>query len=151
MSSTLTGQPLLLRMPLSSYVYNTRLRVPKFNGLIQAITQHSDAGAHVLRRLAPEWTKADHQSLADYHRRRAQKLKSIWALVADRAIQQALGRPRVFTDYKITAICREEVADHHKRVLRHCAYQSTKHMELVHVHARLARARSTPTQKAETL
>ena len=128
------------RMPwLSSPVYTTPIKIAKYNCKLTATTGHTDAGATIIKRLAPHWTKEDHKALAEHHMKRAIRLQSIWGKVSERAATQAFGRPFEITDYKITAVCRDEFSEAKKRVLRHCAYKRTKHLDLVRVHLQLAR------------
>lgn len=131
-------------------IYTQRLRMRGWNRRVGATVGCQRTAAKVLKRLAPHWSREDHLRLAEHHARRAQRLQAIWSLVADRAAQDLLGRPFAVTDYRICAIGREDFAEHHKRVLRHCAYGSTQHRQLADAHACAARTarRARPLQEA---
>lgn len=126
-------------LPASASVYHQEHRLPKWNGRVTAAGCHchSTAGT-LLRRMLPDWTKAQHLRQAAYHRARAKRLDAVWGKVWVRSFQEAFGRAPVFGEYHITAIGSEEIAEHHKRVLRHCAYQSTTHTKLARAHERAA-------------
>lgn len=122
-----------LRAPL----YNTTTKYRGFNGTVSvmSLVNHPNAAARLLlAKASVVWGKAQHEALSRYHEHRADRLDAIWRLCAHRAVERALGRPWMFTDYQITAICREEVSDAKKRILRHCAYNAAKHHHLAMVH-----------------
>ena len=98
----------------------------------------SRVGARVIRRLVT-LDKKMHAKIASYHRMRAEKLMAIWKCVVDRAAQETFGRSLKFGEYKVCAIACSEFSDRHKRILRHCAYRSTEHLDCAASHDILAR------------
>lgn len=127
-------------MPLASSVYHQSLggRRRQRVHLAQLAGMDSIAAGRALRKLLPDFDRDDHVAAAAYHLERAERLDRAWSKVAERAAVEAFGRSWQFHDYRICAIGREEFSNHHKRVLRHCAYNSTKHRDLAHAHTRAA-------------
>lgn len=128
-------------MPLASAVYHHPLKHRSWSRPVQVtFLAHfaPRAASRALRHLLPNFQRTDHLAAAAYHLQRARRLTRIWSQVAERAAFDAFGRPWEFHDYKICAIAREEFAPHHKRVLRHCAYNATTHDDLALAHTRAA-------------
>lgn len=92
------------------------------------------AGAKLLKRLLPGWTREMHLRQAQYHLMREKKLDACWTAVWTNAFKQTFGTPPAMHDYHITAIGREELPEAKKRVLRHCAYSASRHGTLAVAH-----------------
>lgn len=123
----------------SAEVYTRLHRLAKWSRRISvACSPCLKTGAQLLRRALPDWSQEQHLANCRYHQARVRRLDAIWAQVWKRAFAEAHGRLPRFEDYRITAIGSEDIAEHHKRVLRHCAYQATTHARLAHTHGRLA-------------
>lgn len=126
-------------LPASSEVYTQLHRLAKWTRSISvACSPCLQTGARLLRRALPDWSKDQHLASSRYHQARVRRLDAAWALVWKRAFMEVHGRLPRFEDYRITAIGCEDIAERHKRVLRHCAYQATVHARLAHTHGRLA-------------
>lgn len=123
-----------MNYPLSHAIYNTPMRLPRYNRQMQVNTGDRRAGAVILRRLAPSLSKWDHLRLAAYHFGRSKRLEKAWNIVFERACLEAFGRPSRFGDYRITAIGCEEFSERRKKLLRHCAYNSTTHSDVAYAH-----------------
>lgn len=125
---------------LSHPAYTTPVKLPKWN---YAVTAHgagdTAAGAKILRRLNPSWTKADHARLAGEHGEAAKQHRAAWEKRADQAAQRTFGRPFEFGDYRVSGIGREEFSDLDKDALRHHAHSEGKHKSLALIHAHAAR------------
>lgn len=116
-------------------VYTTRMRMRGWTARQCAKYCHAPSVARALiRKLAPEWGRAEHLKLAQYHEARLQKLDAIWSAVLNRAALETFGRPWQVWDYRVCAIGSDAFAERHKRVLRHCAYRATEHGTLARAH-----------------
>ncbi len=135
------GELLILKIPLSSQIYNTpvKLRLVAGNPTARSMAPCSRMTAKILRRTTRGWTKADHDQAARYHIARHERLNSIWQRLLDKAMIQAYGRPMGATDYKVCAVGRDEFGDAVKRVLRHCRYRSCEHLNIGRAHEKLAK------------
>jgi hypothetical protein len=132
-------------LPATSKVYTALVRLRKWNVSTSPLRCPClSTSARLLRKRLPSWGKGQHLVQAAYHRARAEKLDTVWLEVWHRAITEAFGRAPLVGDYKISAVGRDEVAERHKRVLRHCAYQATVHAWLAFAHERVAASRSLP-------
>jgi len=130
-------------LPSKAPLYHELFKLPKWNCRVSVASSRCPATAsRLLKRQLSGWTQEQHLAQAQYHRERAAKLDRIWAAVWRRSFLQAFDRFPLFHDYHITAIGREEVAESHKRVLRHCAYTATTHKNLAAAHERAAGKRN---------
>jgi hypothetical protein len=135
-------------LPASAKAYTDPARLRNWNGTTSPSScPCPGTAARLLRNRLPDWTKAQHRAQASYHRTRIEKLGVVWERVWQRAFAEAFGRAPTFGDYQITAIGRAEVAERHKRVLRHCAYSATVHGRLAGAHERAASARNLTRRK----
>ena len=129
-----------LQVPLSHPSYTKSVKLRSWNCRTSALhCSDPKVAAQLIARFGPVRTAREHFSIAQYHVARYHKMKAIWSLVAERAAMEALNRPWKIEDYKICAIGREEFSEAHKRVLRHCAYRSTEHLQIARAHAILAK------------
>ncbi len=131
--------------PLTSAVYSTAVKVRCSKRLWSAIDHpHEYTTAKILGVTCAGFSKADHLAAADYHQNRAERLDSFWGLIADHQMQRIFGRSMGVADYKVCAIGREEFPDSKKLVLRHCAYQSSKHKKMARAHQHIAKFSRLP-------
>ncbi|WP_198161214.1 hypothetical protein [Variovorax sp. WDL1] len=101
-------------------------------------------GARVLKRVNPDWSSAEHLDLAAKHRAESERLATLHGQLLDQAHVQTFGRPREITDYRISAIGREEYPADMKQELRKAAHGSSCHSRLAWAHLAACRRRSFP-------
>lgn len=137
---TLAFSPLFASDP----VYHQEFRLPKWTCRVSvARAWHSPATAgRLLRRLLPSWTKAHHLAQARYHHARAKRLEQVWGLVWNREFEKMFGRAPFIYDYRISGVGCDELPEHVKRVLRHCAHKGSRHGDLARAHERAAGLRT---------
>ncbi len=132
-------------MPLASPIYQKTLTKTVHRDrttILRLACYDAVAAGRSLRRHLQGWTRDDHLAAARYHLRRSKRLEETYSLVLDRAAMATWGRPFGFFDYRISCIGSDEFAERHKRILRHCGHNRSKHTDLAMAHARAAGLRS---------
>lgn len=127
---------------LDNIAYHQSVKLSKYNGEITVFQAVSDRDASkVLKRLKPDWTKEDHAELAKQHAKEAEAQQQEWDRLLDDAAMETFGRPFMFTDYKISAIGRDEFSVEKKTAIRFAAHAATYHQLASRAHAMAARSR----------
>lgn len=121
-----------------AYLAARKLRGYRYPVIPTGACTNSDAGK-ILILNNPAWSKADHLELAVLHRKAADHSAACWTKIADAASMAAFGRPYEITDYKISAIARDEFSEEHKRLLRHHALAGSNHRLLACAHEAAAK------------
>lgn len=127
---------------LDNPVYHQGVKLRGYNmrvTIFQAATDRD--AAKVLKRLKPEWSKADHAALAKAHAAEAEAQRGTWDQLLDEAAMATFGRPFQFHDYQISAIGRDEFSESFKQKLRFAAHAATHHVLAARAHAQAARGR----------
>lgn len=120
-------------------VYAEGFKLPKHSGTVSVLSAHTASDAKkILKRLFPTWTKADHLSEMKKHLGLSQRYARLWDRTADHAAKATFGRPWQFSDYKISAIGRDEFATRYKNVLRMAARRTGDHEKIALSHAKAA-------------
>lgn len=134
--------PTLVRS-LDHQAYRTPIRLAKYNGRVTVLqAQGQSDGAKVLRRVNPDWTRADHFALSVRHGQEAVRLNSEYSQLLDAAAMETFGRPFRVSDYKISAIGCEQFSEPAKEALRFSAHAATNHKTLSLAHRREAGRRA---------
>lgn len=128
---------------LDDPAYNTRVKLPKYNGAVTATGATNDRdAANILIRNNPRWSKENHARLAEQHKRAADRHDKAWNSKVDEAAKSAWGRPFKPTDYKISGIASDEFSDAHKAALRTHAHAKTAHTKLAAAHLAASKSRA---------
>jgi len=131
MATTSSGK----RIPaLTSSVYTSRERRPKWNVLVSP-SMDPNEGGRMLRRRLPSWTKQDHMDAAEYHHYMREKKDAMWTNLRYHIHVDTFGKAPGFTDYKIAGIGRDEYPEDAKDELRRLAHDSSTHGSLALAHA----------------
>lgn len=132
-----------LTTKLDHPAYHHAIRLPKYNGPVNVIqaTCSVDA-AQVLRRANPDWTPADHLTLADLHATEAARQLLQYNTLLDAAATETFGRPFQPTDYRISAIGSDAFSAEKKHALRHAAHARTNHRTIASAHLKAAGRRT---------
>lgn len=125
---------------LDNLAYHQRVKLRGYNSSITVFqaTSPRDA-ARVLKRLKPDWTPAEHTALAEAHEAEAAAQEKAWNALLNEAAMATFGRPFAFTDYRISAIGRDEFSDEHKQKIRFAAHAANYHKQAARAHAQAAR------------
>jgi len=91
-------------------------------------------GKHLLRRFMPNVGKFEHRILAGRHMRASIEHCRQWSALVDAASMEVFGRNFLPTDYRISAIAREEFSEEHKQALRRHSYAEANHHQLAVLH-----------------
>ena len=130
MGVTTSGQ---IIPPLHHRAYTSRHKFSKISIPITA-SHYPDAGAQILKRELPYFTRQDHKDAAAAHRRAADAADHEWGQVQHAAHMQTFGKPPEFHDYRISGVGRDEYSNEHKAKLRDLAVARTEHQGLAHAH-----------------
>lgn len=95
--------------------------------------------ARMLRALLPLWDKVAHTKLAQNYLARAGAHDALVIWLRELACLETFGRPFEFTDYKVSAIGRDEFSEERKNQIRYHAHTATDLRELARAHAWCAR------------
>lgn len=113
------------------YGYNKRVWLRGYTRSATVLNALTPADrAAILRKVLPAWPKELVVELAQYHRDKVKELEEAWNAAFAAATQETFGRKPEFTDYKITAIGREEFSEAAKTELRRCGYGTTHHKHI---------------------
>ncbi len=120
--------------------YSARIKLRGYNGPVtfQGAVSDTDS-ARVLHRANPSWSKDEHLDLAQRHTIEADRLNNLHTRLLNQAHMETFGRPPVISDYRITAIGREEYPEEMKTQLRQAAYGYTAHAQASRGHRAAAR------------
>lgn len=129
---------------LDNPVYHQAIRLRGYTWRVTVFMTVSDLdGAKLLQKLNPDWTQDDHKRLSALHEEMATRQTGEWNRLFDKAAMETFGRPSLFSDYKISAIGREEFSDEMKEQLRFAAHSAGSHRTLARVHEKASKLRST--------
>lgn len=134
----------ILNPKLDHPAYHESIALPKYNGKVTVFqaTSSTDA-AKVLCRVNPDWTNADHLTLASLHATESAKQLMRHNVLLDAAAQETFGRPYRVTDYRISAIACAEFSEEKKAELRKTAHARTYHDVVARAHLTAARRRKS--------
>lgn len=125
---------------LDNPAYHQRVKLRGYNGSITIFQATSDRdAAKVLKRVKPEWTPGEHETLAHAHAAEADTQRAEWNRLLDEAAMATFGRPFQFADYRVSAIGRDEFSEEHKQKIRFAAHASNYHTQAARAHAQAAR------------
>lgn len=106
------------KVDLGNSVYTKKEKPPKFNVAITPLSDGGAAGAALLRRRLPDWSKADHQNAISKLKRMKNGAKKKYDDALDAAAQETWGRPWEITDYRVSGIGSSEFSSKRKDELR---------------------------------
>lgn len=125
---------------LDNPAYHQRVKLRGYNSSISIFQTTSDRdAAKVLKRLKPEWTQGEHETLSIAHAAEADAQRAEWNRLLDDAAMATFGRPFQFADYRISAIGSDEFSEEHKQKIRFAAHASNYHSQVARAHAQAAR------------
>lgn len=120
---------------LNHPAYQARVKLRGYTSQVSVIGAHSNAdGAKVLCRLNPEWSKDDHKRLAYQHALEAERLKARYSDLLEQAAQETFGRSWQVSDYRVSAIGRDEFSPAIKDALRFAAHAQANHQAIARAH-----------------
>ncbi|KVP65668.1 hypothetical protein WJ97_11615 [Burkholderia ubonensis] len=132
----------ILNPKLDHPAYHQSIQLPKYNGKVTVFQATcSRDGAKVLHHANPDWTEADHLTLASLHATESAKQLMRYNVLLEAAAQETYGRPFRATDYRISAIASEEFSEEKKAELRKAAHARTHHDVVARAHLTAARRR----------
>lgn len=107
---------------------------------------HPHASTLAKRRFAfaASLTRAEHARLARAHWARAKWLEQQYQSTVNEAFQDAYGRAPEFSDYRISAVWRDDMPVRWKHELRRLCRAVTREKDIAALHAQCARMRSIP-------
>lgn len=130
----------VLNPRLDHPAYHESVALPKYNGKVTVFQANSSTdAAKVLCRANPDWTHADHLTLASLHATESAKQLMRHNVLLDAAAQETFGRHYQLTDYRVSGIASAEFSEEKKSELRKAAHARTHHEVVARAHLTAAR------------
>ncbi len=121
----------------------TRLHKLPLQSQKSVLTAHSGSdGARILRLEMPNLTKEEHLKLAREHLMQSLVCQRQYGEALNEAAMSLWGRPWAVTDYRVSAVGREEFSDEQKSKLRGLSEKIWQHGDIGRAHARASGLRS---------
>lgn len=131
--------------------YDAPVRLPGYtrNPSVNSANSTGDS-ARVLRKIMPWLSVAEHRAMAQVHLDMLALALTSWATIVNLASLETFGRRYEFSDYRVSAIAREEFSVERKEQLRLLSHAATKHRNAARAHEALAkRGRALRPQAGE--
>ena len=114
------GEPSPGVVDLKNPIYHTKEKAPRYNTPISPVGTHagSGAGANMLKRRLPSWTKADHEKAAAKLVKMISSLEEKYSQMLDAAAKETWGRKWNITDYRVSCVGSDEFSQKRKEQLR---------------------------------
>jgi hypothetical protein len=123
--------------PRATYLKQTKLR--GYNVPVNVMTAVGSDGGKILVRRLPSWCKTDHLAAAKKLAKKATTESRRWGRIAEAAAKETFGRGYRFTDYRISAIGRDEFSPTKKDALRKAARGASFFRTAAHAHESASR------------
>ena len=121
-------------------IYDAPVRLPAYTRSPSVNSANSTGdSARVLRKVMPWLSVAEHRAMANVHLDMMALALTSWATIVNLASLETFGRKYEFSDYRVSAIAREEFSAERKEQLRLLSHAETKHRNAARAHEALAK------------